>query len=169
MTTRNTKDQRTKDVASLRAVNQNGRRSGQGDRLLHPDLPTATARAVTEFVPADGGSEGPVAVELVDYGIVTVIQVTSLSPTLLTVTDMIVNGDFHPGIAIGSLKALFVVLLLPRQMTYGASFHAVVQGPATIAKGQPWCCCPKQPTAITVSTSLGDFSFAMGEMFLQNQ
>jgi hypothetical protein len=124
---------------------------------------------VTVFTPVDGGGDEPVAVELVDHGIVVVVRVTSVSATPLAVTDVIVNGEFHPLLSVGDLKRLFLDLQWPRQMNYGASFLAVVQAPQAAAKVQEWCCYPKRPNAVMVSTSQGDFSFVIGEMILQSE
>jgi hypothetical protein len=124
---------------------------------------------VTVFTPVNGGGDEPVAVELADHGIVVVVRVTSIAPMPIAITDVILNGEFHPVLSVGDLKRLFVDLQWPRQMSYGALFLAVVQAPQAVAKVQTWCCYPKRPTTITVSTSQGDFSFVIGEMILQSE
>lgn len=125
--------------------------------------PTAQAQVVRLFAPREAreqwgeSSEVFPAVEYLDYGIIGGIQITSLSKTPLSVTNIQVNTDFRPTLCVDRTgmrgKEIFQELIYPVRITYGGSFFAITHAP--IAKD--WVkkrCYGDSITVITVSTDL---------------
>jgi len=118
-------------------------------------------RAAILFAPADD-RHTEVAIQFLDYAIFTVLQLTCIAQVSLTVTDLIVNNEFHPLLVVGSLSERFSSLRLPVQMSRGSSFGAVLQAPVSTAV-RPFCY-PKVPKSLLLSTDHGDFVFDAGEV-----
>ena len=150
------------------------RRRRRGSRIYY--LPASTARAVTLFCPSCESSvevkdDELLAVELLEYGIVTFMVITSVSRTPFSVHDVIINSEFHPFLTAGltpdacSPEKLFFAIPWPIQMNCGSSFFAVIQAPAA-ADGIQKHCYRKKPERLMVSTNRGDFSFDLSETIL---
>lgn len=133
------------------------------DPLKHParhGWPSAVRLAIP-FTPADDHPSG-LAVHFLDYAIFTVLQVTLTADTPLTVSDLLVNGEFRPAFVTGSLSDQFLPLRLPMQMNRGTSFGAVLRAPAATIVPLD-CCYPKAPASLAVTTNRGTFTFQAGE------
>ncbi|MDD5350462.1 MAG: hypothetical protein PHQ12_09650 [Chthoniobacteraceae bacterium] len=131
--------------------------------VLRPAWPEAI-QATALFVPTNNrNGDVPVTVQFLDYAILTVLQVTSVSKTPFIVTDLIVNGEFHPALVFADLADCFPALRWPQPMRHGSSFRAILQAPprpgVTLAS-----CYPKAPAALVLSTSCGDFAFEAGKL-----
>jgi hypothetical protein len=143
-------------------MNQAGKRDSIHGRS-RPAWPTAV-RAAILFAPSDDRSDGLV-VHFLDYAIFTVLQLTSVSNASFSVTDLIVNGEFRPALAIGSMSDRFYPLRLPVQMCHGSSLGVALRAPATVELS---ACYPKMPASVVVSTDRGDFAFHAGELIHPN-
>jgi len=150
------------------------RRTRRGPRIYY--LPASTARAVTLFCPAcessaDVREDELLAVELLEYGIVTFMVITSVSRTPFSVHDVIINGEFHPFLTAAitpntcSPEKLFFSIPWPVIMNCGSSFFAVIQAPAA-ADGIQKHCYQKITERLMVSTNRGDFNFQLSETIL---
>ena len=114
--------------------------------------------AVREVILFTGTSPDKIIAQFIDYAIFSVLQFTNISETPLIVTDLLVNGEFHPTLAAPNLSGQFPPLWLPLQMRRGSSFGAVLQAPAII-KPALECCYRKPPVSVVLSTDQGDFAF----------
>lgn len=117
-------------------------------------------QAVTPFVSTDNQNFS-LFVNLFDYAIVETLQITSITKTLFTVTDIIVNGEFRPTLSLANVTPWIVVLRFPKPMNQGMSFFAVLRAPAipTLSLGS---CYPKPPVSLVISTNYGEFAFKAG-------
>ena len=125
-----------------------------------------SVRAVSLFAPSDGRF-ADVVVHFLDYSIFAALQITSIAQAPLSVTDLIVNGEFRPSLAVGSLSDRIVSLRLPVQMCHGSSFGAVLRAPASDEVQSR--CYPKKPIRVTLSTNRGDFHFEISETILREE
>ena len=139
-------------------MNQVGKRNLINGRS-RPAWPFAV-RAAILFAPSDGPNAG-VVVHFLDYAIFTVLQLTNIANAPFSLTDLIVNGEFRPALAVGSLSDRLYPLRLPAPMGYGSSFGAVLRAPASVELS---ACYPKMPASVVVSTDRGDFAFHAGEL-----
>jgi len=122
--------------------------------------PTAVRLAIP-FIPLDSDPSG-VAVHFLDYAIFTVLQLTSTTETPLTITDLLVNGEFRPVLMPDGLSDRLIPLRLPALMYRGSSLGAVLRAPASRAALMT-CCYPKSPASLVVATNRGSFSFTAAE------
>lgn len=132
------------------------------DEHSHATWPTGV-QAAALFELTDCSVKDLIAVHVLDYAIFKVLQVTSISDLPFTVLDLTVNGEFHPLISIANLTERFVALQMPKMMSKGSSFNAILQAPAT-AGLRPGCCYPKEPASVLVLTDRGSFTFRMREI-----
>jgi len=114
-----------------------------------------TVRAAIPFAPSDNCPE--VVVHFIDYAIFAVLQLTSIAKESFAVTDLIVNGEFRPVLAVANISDQFFPLRFPIQMGEGSSLGAVLRAPATRIAAS--ACYPKMPESLVVSTDHGDFTF----------
>lgn len=137
-------------------------------RLFHPHFPVTTARSVTEFMPTSVDQTEPIGVEVVDWGIVIVARITSLTSVPLSIERITVNDDFTPVLVVSDATGAFELLEWPRGLSYGESINAVIQAPLAAARTLDYCY-PHPPRAITVSTGSEVLQFRAGQTVLQGE
>jgi len=120
----------------------------------HSEWPTV----VREVILFTGVPPGKIIAQFLDYAIFSVLQFTHISEAPLIVTDLVVNGEFHPTLAVPNISGQFSPLRLPLRMRRGSSFGAVLQAPAVNDLGRG-CCYRKLPVSMVLSTDHGDFAF----------
>lgn len=125
-------------------------------------LPSATALRIETFNWARGTQmdDEPLAVEVLDYGVVGGVLITSFSAIRLQVRGITINREFAPSLCAGKQGA-FAKLKFPRELGYGASFLAITTAPAAPDSIRVRCY-SKRPAEIVIWTDRGDHVFYGG-------
>jgi len=131
-------------------------------------LPTVAAVAVASFTPAgrpgqNDENDDLIAVEYLDYGIVSGLQITSLAYGPITIERVIVNSEFRPSLHALREGGPYLCIGFPRCLRkFGDSFFTLTHAPA--AEEPIRSLCYGEPIRrLSVATGAGEFSFEIGE------
>ncbi len=129
-------------------------------------LPTATALAVSLFVPARHSAnrkgDGEIlAIEYLDYGVIGGVQITSLARHPIAVTSVLINGEFTSSLCAPreTTGRAYLQQGFPRCLReYGDSFITITDAPAAPDAVRALCY-GKPVSQVFISTDHGDFAY----------